>query len=197
MPFDARLGSFIPSNQLLQQQSSYHLAMQQQFQLSKGLYWKYILKKIFSFFTAMELLFQLFRSDRIYNRSLKVNGMTHHMAMSIFKIKAFLSYFIHLVPENLAGKLNDSEGVKKYFVNIIDVCCLININVKFKLYNFSKQFNKKKVHRFFTIKHCLFYVLQLILFETYLIAVLEFVIFPTFSLKLNQLKQILQPFNLI
>ncbi|KAF7637424.1 hypothetical protein Mgra_00003168 [Meloidogyne graminicola] len=104
MPFDARLGSFIPSNQLLQQQSSYHLAMQQQFQLSK----------------AMELLFQLFRSDRIYNRSLKVNGMTHHMAMSIFKIKAFLSYFIHLVPENLAGKLNDSEGVKKYFVNIID-----------------------------------------------------------------------------
>jgi len=70
----------------------------------------------------MELLFQLYRSDRIYNRSLKVNGMTHQMAMSIFKIKTFLAYFIYFVPKNLSGKVNDSEGVKRYFVSIVDVC---------------------------------------------------------------------------
>ncbi|CAK5011240.1 unnamed protein product [Meloidogyne enterolobii] len=68
----------------------------------------------------MELLFQLYRSDRIYNRSLKVNGMTHQMAMSIFKIKTFLAYFIYFVPKNLSGKVNDSEGVKRYFVSIVD-----------------------------------------------------------------------------
>ncbi|KAL7077680.1 hypothetical protein ACQ4LE_002826 [Meloidogyne hapla] len=68
----------------------------------------------------LRILFNYFPHDSVFNKCLTVQGITRDMALHIFRIKAFLGYFIYQIPQNLAGEINNADKFNKYFIGILD-----------------------------------------------------------------------------
>nr|CAD2179098.1 unnamed protein product [Meloidogyne enterolobii] len=68
----------------------------------------------------LRILFNYFPHDGVFNKCLAVQGITRDMALHIFRIKAFLGYFIYQIPQNLAGDVNNADKVNRVFLGILD-----------------------------------------------------------------------------